>query len=599
MPDKRFAAKQKQFSKGEKKQILRRLWQYAKKCKGLFALAIALVLLSNAFSLLGPWLSGKAVDCIGEMKGCVNFEGLFFYAGLMVGFYILSAVFSYFLAVLMVRISQKITVAMRGDLFDRLLSLPVSFFDRNQTGDILSVFSYDVATVNETLSHDLVHLITSSITIVGSFVMMLTIAPPLVCVFLVTIPLSVFLTRFITKRTRPLFRRRSAKLGELNGYVEEMVGGGATIRAYGREGAVTNRFDEKNDEAVEAYTNAEHYGAITGPTVNFVNNLSLALVSALGALLYLGQIPFMGTIAIGTVTSFILYSRKFSGPINEIANMYGELQSSFSAAERVFRLMDEIPEKADAENAKRFLSVEGYVHMEDVDFGYTKEKRILSGFHLDAPKGSMIAIVGPTGAGKTTVINLLMRFYDINKGSVTLDGEDIYGICRRDVRGAYTMVLQDTWLFRGTVAENIAYGKEGATRDEIVSAARAAGIHRFIESLPEGYDTVLSEDGVNISKGQKQLLTIARAMLSDARMLILDEATSNVDTRTEKQIQSAMRKLMRDKTCFVIAHRLSTVENADMILVVKDGTVAERGTHEELLRSGGIYAGMYSSQFDS
>ena len=599
MPEKRFAPGQKKLTGSEKRAILRRLWGYMLHSRGLFLLAILMVVGSNAFSLLGPLLSGWAVGAIGEVAGGVDFDRLFLFVGLMALFYLLSAIFSYVLAVLMVHISQRVTVKMRRDVFDRLLSLPVSYFDKTQTGDILSVISYDVATVNESLSHDLVHIITSTVTIVGSFGMMLYISPPLCAVFAVTIPLSVFLTRFITSHTRPLFRRRSKKLGEMNGYAEEMIGGIGTIRAYHTEQAVSGRFGVHNDEAVDTYTRAEYYGSVTGPCVNFINNLSLTLVSVLGALLCIGAFPMLGTIGLEEITSFLLYSRKFSGPINEIANMYGELQSSFSAAERVFGLIDEAPEKPDVPGALSMERARGHVEMKDVSFAYPGGKPVLSHFNLEAKPGSLIAIVGPTGAGKTTVINLLMRFYDVDGGDILIDGVPIRTLTRKDLRRQFTMVLQETWLFSGTVAENIAYGREDATREEIEEAARAAHIHGFIESLPHGYDTVLSGGGVSVSRGQKQLITVARAMLSRAPMLILDEATSNVDTRTEGAIRSAMRRLMQDRTCFVIAHRLSTVEHADQILVMKDGTVAEAGTHEELLARGGVYAGLYRSQFDT
>ena len=393
---------------------------------------------------------------------------------------------------------------------------------------------------------------------------------------------------------RPLFRARSKKLGELNGFVEEMIGGQKTTKAYNREEEVVKRFDVKNREAVDAYSKAEYYGTLTGPSVNFINNLSMVLVSIFGALMYLN-----GGINLGDISSFVQYSRKFSGPINEIANIIGELQSAFAAAERVFRLIDELPEKEDAPNARVLDNVRGEVDVDRISFGYLPGKTIIHSFSMNVKKGSMIAIVGPTGAGKTTLINLLMRFYDVDSGAIYVDGNNIYDVTRKSLRGAYSMVLQDTWLFYGTIFENIAYGKENATLDDVIHAAKTAKIHDYIESLPNGYDTLLSDNGINISKGQKQLLTIARAMLLDAKMLILDEATSNVDTRTEQQIQAAMRELMRDKTCFIIAHRLSTIRNADNILVLRDGDIAEQGTHEELMAKKGFYSKLYYSQFET
>ncbi|MBR5291121.1 MAG: ABC transporter ATP-binding protein [Erysipelotrichaceae bacterium] len=353
-----------------------------------------------------------------------------------------------------------------------------------------------------------------------------------------------------------------------------------------------HRFDERNIDAVDAYYNADYYGSMTGPSVNFINNLSLTLVSVFGAILFL-----LNSITLGNLSSFVLYSRKFSGPINEVANIMSELQSALAAAERVFRLMDEEPELKDKEDAVHLEEAEGVVDMEHVQFGYVEGKTIIHDLNLHADKGSLVAIVGPTGAGKTTLINLLMRFYDPQSGSVKLDHHDLRDLTRKSVRSQYAMVLQDTWLFEGTIFENIAYGKPDATLNEVIAAAKAARIHNTIMRFPNGYDTHLNENGLNISQGQKQMLTIARAMLLDAKMLILDEATSNVDTQTEIEIQKAMRNLMKDKTCFVIAHRLSTIQNADTILVVQKGEIVEQGTHNGLLNKNGLYATLYKSQF--
>jgi len=391
-----------------------------------------------------------------------------------------------------------------------------------------------------------------------------------------------------------MFRRRSAKLGELNGFMEEMIGGQKTTKVYGREAEVLRDFDGKNDEAVDAYTTSEYYGTIIGPSVNFINNISLAMISVFGSLMYLA-----GSVGLGDISSFIQYSRKFSGPINETANILGDLQSAFAAAERVFRLIDEPAEKPDAPGANVLTNVRGDVQAQDVDFSYIPGIPVIRQFNMHARPGALTAIVGPTGAGKTTLINLLMRFYDIDSGTIKVDEQDIYGLTRKSLRSAYSMVLQDSWLFHGTVLDNIAYARPEATREEVEQAARAARIHGFISKLPQGYDTLIGDDGVNISKGQKQLLTIARAMLSGAPMLILDEATSNVDTQTERRIQEAMRRLMAGRTAFVIAHRLSTIENADNILVVRDGNIVEQGTHEHLMRQQGFYAQLYAAQFET
>lgn len=570
-----------------------RLGTYMLRYKLWLLLALGMTVAGNLLALVGPMLSGYAIDAIEPGAGGVDFERVFYYAGLMMIFYVGSSLLSYALAVLMIYISRRVVYQMRRDVFEHLMELPVEYFDTHQTGDVISRISYDIDTVNTSLSNDLVQILTTVITVAGAIGMMTAISPRLVLTFAVTVPLSMVLTKFITGKTRPLFRLRSKKLGELNGFVEEMISGQKTLKAYYQERNTIARFDMKNEEAVEAYYRAEYYGSMVGPAVNFVNNLSLALVSIFGALLFLA-----GQMTIGSISSFILYSRKFSGPINEAANIMSELQSALAAAERVFNMIDEEPEPADAEGAVVLSDAAGEVRLENVSFGYTPEKTIIQSLNLYAPPGRLVAIVGPTGAGKTTLINLLMRFYDVQDGHIDVDGRRIEMITRASLRKSYAMVLQDTWLFHGTIFENIAYGKADATPEEVTAAAKAAKIHAYIERLPQGYDTVLTDDGTNISKGQKQLLTIARAMLLDAHMLILDEATSNVDTMTELRIQQAMRRLMEDKTCFVIAHRLSTIRNADVILVVNHGEIVEQGTHKELMEKQGFYHQLYKAQFE-
>lgn len=571
---------------------LRRLWGYLCRHRWMLLAAAALALASNLLALLGPMLSGLAIDAIGTVPGQVDFPRVFFYAGWMLAFYLLSALLGYLLSLLMIRLSQRVVRQMRGDLFSHLMDLPVRYFDSHQTGDIVSRISYDIDTVNTSLSSDLLQIGTSAITVVGSFGMMLAISPALLAVFAVTVPLSILWTRYMTRKVRPLFSRRSAELGALGGLSEEAVSGLRTVKAYSGEEAVTARFDAQDKRALDAQYAADYYGTMTGPSVNFINNLSLTLVSVLGATLFL-----FGKITLGNLSSFVLYSRKFSGPINEIANIASDLQSAFAAAERVFRLIDEPSEPADAPDALPAGAVRGEVELDRVSFGYDPTSPVLKDFSLRAPPGSLVAIVGPTGAGKTTVINLLMRFYDPQSGEIRLDGRETRRITRDSLRRCYTLVLQDTWLFSGTIAENIAYARPDATREEVVAAAKAAHIHRFISQLPQGYDTLLTGDEAAISRGQKQMLTIARAMLLQSNMLILDEATSNVDTRTERRIQGAMRQLMEGRTCFVIAHRLSTIQNADVILVVKDGRVVEQGDHASLLQRGGAYAELYWAQF--
>ncbi len=578
----------------KKRYILLRLWKYLYQHKWMIFTALFLTISSNLLALIGPMLSGLAIDAIEPGKGSVDFPTVFYYCAWMIAFYAVSSLLSYILSVLMIHLSQKVIYQMRKDVFEKLMDLPVSYFDQHQTGDILSRISYDIDTVNASLSNDLLQIITSAITVIGSFAMMVLISPTLVLIFVVTVPVSIVFIKWMTGRVRPLFRKRSAKLGELNGFVEEIISGQKTTKAYHQEQKMIDRFDEKNTEAVDAYYNADYYGSMVGPSVNFINNFSLSLISMFGAALYL-----LNKLSLGDVSAFVLYSRKFSGPINEMANIISELQSACAAAERVFRLIDEPPEKEDVEGAKVLSNVQGNVSIDHVRFGYDPNKIIIKDLNLQVKKGQLIAIVGPTGAGKTTIINLLMRFYDPNSGTISIDGNDICKVTRKSLRLSYAMVLQETWLFHGTIFENIAYGKEGATKEDVIAAAKAAKIHDYIMGLPCGYETILSEDGVNISQGQKQLLTIARAMLLDAHMLILDEATSNVDTRTEIQIQDAMYKLMEGKTCFVIAHRLSTIQNADHILVVRDGNIVEQGNHDSLMKQNGFYAKLYYSQFET
>ncbi len=578
----------------DKKKTLLRLWRYLGRSQYLLLAAIVLSVSSSALALYGPKLSGTALDAIDLGVGKVDFSVVFRCAFWMVVCYCLSAILTYLLRIAMAYLSKEVSTHMRQDIFANMMRLPVGFYDKNQTGDIISIITYDVDTVNTTISADAVQILQSVVTVTVSFIMMLTIAPVLVLIFCVTVPLTFLFSKWYAGWTRKLFRERSRKLGALNGFVEEMLTAHSTTRAYGREDAVLQEFDEKNDVAIKAYTTAEANGTMNGPVVNFISNISLSLVCLFGAVLF-----YRGSVTLGNLSSFIQYSRKFSGPVNELANIFADLQSALAAAERVFALIDAEPEAEDAPDAVVITEVSGDVQFQQVDFSYLPEKPIIKKLNIHAAPGSLTAIVGHTGAGKTTIINLLMRFYDVDGGKVLLDGRDIREITRYSLRKAYTMVLQDTWLFNGTIFENIAYGKPDATMEDVVKAAKAAHIHGYNTRLPEGYNTVLTDNGASISKGQKQLLTIARAMLLDAHMLILDEATSNVDTRTEQRIQDAMRQLMKGKTCFVIAHRLSTIRSADNILVLDKGEVVEQGNHESLMAQKGHYYKLYNAQFDS
>lgn len=582
---------------------IRRLLGYVSQHWYLVVLAIALTIISNQLSLLGPKYSGDAIDAIAK-KGGVDFTAVGEYVVKMLFCYIVSAVLSYLLSVLMIHISQKVVYKMRRQVFDKIMTLPVSFFDKTKTGDVISRISHDVDTVNSSLSYDLVAVMSNVYAVVGAFIFMWNLSKPLILVLVVTVPLSIWLAKFCTGRVRPLYQVRSKKIGELNGYAEEMLSGCHTIQIYHREEEIEGQFNEKNHEAMDAYHNADHTGAVLSPVLTLVNNVSKALFILLGGILYMLSMTGRVTeaslffITLGGITQFIQYAEKFAGPINEFGNIIHDFQTVFAAAERVFAILDEEPEAQVVPEEEELMQVQGNVTFDNVFFSYTPDQMILKGISMKATPGKTIAIVGPTGAGKTTIINLLMRFYDTVSGDISIEEQKLTSLKRESLRKAYTMVLQDTWLFHGTVFDNIAYGKEGATLEEVKKAAKAAKIDWYIERLPDGYDTILSDDGSNISKGQKQLITIARAMLSDAPMLILDEATSNVDSRTEIQIQKALAELMEGRTSFVIAHRLSTIQNADLIIVLQNGEISEQGTHDELMRCGGFYSKLYNSQFE-
>ncbi len=575
------------------RRSLKRLLKYMFEYAWVVLLLLICAFLSNIGNLLGPNFAGKAISAAGAGKGMVDMPLVVHYGILMLLVYVGSNLLGFLVNIGMMHVGRYVARNMRRDVFNKLMELPVGYFDKHLAGDIISRVSYDIDVVSTSLSSDVVQILTSVVTVVGSFAMMCIISPPLVLCMAFTIPASILFTRYMGTKTRPLYRVRSLAYGEMNGFAEEMFTGQKTILAYAHEDYVCDRFEEINRNAAEAYRDADGLGMTMGPTVGLINNIGLSAIGLGGALLYMN-----GIVGLGQISSFILYSRKFSGPINEISNIVNEIFSALAAAERVFQLLDEVEEVKDKAEAVELLSAKGEVEVKDVEFGYLKNKTIIHDFSMLARPGETVAIVGHTGAGKTTVINLLMRFYDPGKGAIYVDGRENAAYTMKSLRKNYSMVLQDTWVFNGTIFDNIAYGKENATMEEVIKAAGAAHIHNYIMKLPEGYNTVISEDGGNISKGQKQLITIARAMLYDTSMLILDEATSNVDTATERKVQAAMRTLMAGKTSFIIAHRLSTIRNADNILVMEHGDVIEQGDHECLMAQKGAYYRLYASQFE-
>ncbi|MDR1801768.1 MAG: ABC transporter ATP-binding protein/permease [Lachnospiraceae bacterium] len=573
--------------------VLLRLWKYLVPVWPLLLVCVIMLICSNLLDLAVPFLSGKIIDAIGENIGAVDFKEVFRLLGFMAGCVIVSSAMSYLLSLGLIRLGQEVSYALRKDIFERLSKLPVSFFDRHPVGDIISRVCYDVDTINTTFSTDLMQVCASFITVAGSLCMLIFLSPLLSVIIVAALTVSIPFTNWQIRRIHPLFKKRSAKLGEQNGVAEESITAMNTVAAFRVEEPVIARYEEKNIEAIEAYNEAEAKSRIMGPTVNFINNMALSAGSILGAILCIN-----GKMSLGGVSSFVLYSRKYAGPIREIANIISDLQTSVAAAQRVFSLMDELPEAPDCDEALGYPDgIYGEVKAEGVTFAYEPGTDILKDFNMDVPAGSVAAIVGTTGAGKTTIVNLLMRFYEAEKGKISIRDTDIRHVFKNDLRRSFAMVLQDAWLFSGSIYDNIAYGNHNATMEDVVAAAKAAHIHRFILSLPDGYQTQIGDDSSNISKGQKQLITIARAWLTETHMLILDEATSNVDTDTEREITIAMRKLMQGKTCFVIAHRLSTIQNADIIMVLDKGKIAEKGTHSELMRAKGLYYNLYAAQF--
>ncbi|MDU5142541.1 MAG: ABC transporter ATP-binding protein [Paenibacillus dendritiformis] len=577
------------------KGTLKRLVGYLKPRKYQLIAVLAMAILSTVFTILGPKIMGEATTSLFEsLMGRTSIDFAFIWNILLklMGLYVVSALFSYFQQFLMAGVAQNIVYEMRKQVNDKLNRLPLKYFDARTHGEILSRVTNDVDNISSTLQQSLTQLITSIVTLVGVVVMMLTISPLMTLICLLTLPLSFVVTIVIAKRSQKHFKGQQTSLGELNGHVEEMYTGHKIIKAFGREEKSVAAFDGINEKLYESGFRAQFISGLIMPLMNFIGNIGYVLICVVG-----GVLVTQRSIQIGDIQAFIQYARQFTQPIAQTANIANIIQSTVASAERVFEVLDEAEEVPEASPAKTIAHPAGQVRFNHVRFGYKEDAVLIDDMNIDVKPGQMVAIVGPTGAGKTTLINLLMRFYEINDGAITIDGVNITAMERGNLRSLFGMVLQDTWLFNGTIRDNIAYGRLGATEEEIVQAAQAAHADHFIRTLPDGYDTVLNEEASNISQGQKQLLTIARAILADPAILILDEATSSVDTRTELYIQKAMQELMKNRTSFVIAHRLSTIRDADLILVMNQGSVIEQGTHEELLQQGGFYADLYNSQF--
>lgn len=579
------------------KGTLKRLAGYLKPRRTALIIVFVTALLSTLFNVISPKLLGDATSSIFDSfvsQTGIDYDFLVRIILILIGLYVASSLFSFIQQYVMASLSQTTIAELREEVQAKLSRLPIEYFDKHSHGDLLSRAVNDVDNINNALQQGVAQIITSTITVVGIIVMMLYISPLLTLVTLVTIPLSVLVLKHVAKFSQKHFMSQQRELGAVNGHIEEMFSGHQIVKAFGQEKQSIREFDEMNERLYEAGWKAQFISGVMMPLMTFVGNLGFVLVSIAG-----GIMVTTGGLRIGDVQAFIQYSQQMTWPMNQMAAVANLIQTAMASAERIFALLDEEEEPREQPAAINLDTLRSDVKFEQVRFGYDSQVPVIRGLSAQAREGQTIAIVGPTGAGKTTIINLLMRFYEIGDGRITIDGVDLRELSREQVRSLFAMVLQDTWLFHGTIRDNIAYGREGATEAEIVEAARRAHADDFIRTLPNGYDTVLSEDATNISQGQRQLLTIARAILSDPKILILDEATSSVDTRTEMNIQNAMSALMRGHTSFVIAHRLSTIRDADLILVMNQGDIIEKGTHQELLRQNGFYAELYHSQFAS
>ncbi len=598
------------------KGTLKRLLSYLKPQRLNFIIVFIFAIVSTIFSIVGPKISGKAITklfegligkytAIGKNTALlklgkkadipiptIDFPYIERIILILLGLYLVSTLFGFLQQYIMAGVAQKTVYNLRKDVDDKISRLPLKFFDARTHGEILSRVTNDIDNISTTLQQSLTQLITSIVTIIGIVIMMLTISPLLTLVVILTLPLYIVVTAFVAKHSQKYFAAQQKEIGALNGHVEEMYTGHEIVKAFGHEKDSIEQFKNINDRLYNAGWKAQFISGIIMPMMRFVSNIGYVIVCVVG-----GYLATQGKISVGDIQAFIQYSSQFTQPIVQTANIANIIQSTVASAERVFELLDEIEEIPDSDDAKSIEFTKGEVKFENVDFSYKAEEPLIKNMNIDVKQGHTIAIVGPTGAGKTTLVNLLMRFYEIDGGKITVDGVDIRDIKRGELRNMFGMVLQDTWLFNGTIMENIAYGKEGATEEEVMKAARAAHAHHFIKTLPDGYNTILNEEASNISQGQKQLLTIARAILANPTIMILDEATSSVDSRTEVYIQRAMTELMKNRTSFVIAHRLSTIRDAELILVMNKGSIIEMGNHNELLHKKGFYADLYNSQF--
>ena len=566
----------------------------------LLIAAFAFAIGSTIFSIVGPKILGNATTelsngLINKITGVggIDFQAIGSILLTVLIIYIVSAIFSYIEGLIMTQVSQKYTYQLRKKISEKLNRLPVSYFDKKTHGEVLSIITNDVDTLSMCLNQSATEVITSIVTIIGILVMMISINIPMTIVAILILPVSIFLISFVMKHSQHFFKEQQEYLASVNGKVEEMFGSYTVVKVFNAEEKVLNDFRKENDKLCKSAMKSQFFSGLMHPIMTFVGNIGYVLVAIIG-----GAFAIQGKITIGNIQSFISYTKNFTQPIMNFAQVSNMLQSMLAAAERIFEFLDEEEEAIVVDNPVKLTHVDGAVEFQNVHFGYNPEQIIINDFNAGVKPGQKIAIVGPTGAGKTTMVKLLMRFYKVNSGAILVDGHNINDFNREDLRGIFGMVLQDTWLFSGTVMENLRYGKLDATDDEVIEAAKTAYVHHFIQTLPDGYQMQLNEETSNISGGQKQLLTIARAILADPKILILDEATSSVDTRTEILIQKAMDRLLEGRTSFIIAHRLSTIKNADLILVMDKGDIVEQGTHEELLAKNGFYANLYNSQFE-